>query len=138
MKFIALSYVFVALGGALGAMARYALNVGLQRDFEFPLGTLSANLLGCLLMGIIAQLVASSDWFNAAGVIPDQYRLLFAVGFCGAFTTLSALVFELNILMQREEILMAFSYLMLTMLGGFACFYIGVVATRAFVAGGAA
>lgn len=138
MKLVALSYFFVALGGALGAMARYALNVGLQRDLEFPLGTLSANLLGCLFMGVIAQLVATSDWFNAAGVIPDQYRLLFAVGFCGAFTTLSALVFEINVLMQREEVLMAFSYLMLTMLGGFACFYIGVVAARAIFTGGAA
>ena len=51
MKLVALSYVFVALGGALGAMARYALNVGLQSDHELPFGTLTANLLGCLLHG---------------------------------------------------------------------------------------
>jgi CrcB protein len=130
MKVVALSYLFVATGGALGAMARFALNVLMQRDVEFPWGTLSANLLGCLVMGIIAQLVASASWFNEAGIVPDQYRLLFAIGFCGSFTTLSALVMELHTMLNRNEILSSFSYLMATMLGGFAFFYIGFTLTR--------
>ncbi len=130
MQLVALSYLFVAIGGALGAMARFALNVALQSDHEFPWGTLSANLLGCLAMGVIAQLVAHSTWFNESGLIPDQYRLLFAVGFCGSFTTLSALVLEINTLMERDEILYSFAYLTTTMVGGFACFYVGVVAAR--------
>jgi len=111
-------------------MARFALNVALQRDIAFPWGTLSANLLGCLVMGAVAQLVASAAWFNAAGIVPDQYRLLFAIGFCGSFTTLSALVMELHTMLQRNEILNSFAYLMATMLGGFACFYIGFLLTR--------
>lgn len=130
MKVIALSYAFVAVGGAIGAAARFALNVFLQRDIAFPWGTLSANLLGCLVMGIVAQLVASAAWFNEAGVIPDQYRLLFAIGFCGSFTTLSALIMELHTMLQRNEILGSFTYLMATMLGGFACFYIGFMMMR--------
>jgi len=130
MRIVLLSYGFVALGGALGAMARFALNVLLQRDIAFPWGTLSANLSGCLVMGIIAQLVATSAWFNDAGVIPDQYRLLFAIGFCGSFTTLSALVMELHTMLQRSELLNSFAYLMVTMIGGFACFYIGFMLTR--------
>jgi CrcB protein len=130
MKIVALSYLFVATGGALGAMARFGLNVALQRDVAFPWGTLSANLLGCFAMGIIAQLVASASWFNAAGIIPDQYRLLFAIGFCGSFTTLSALVMELHTMLQRNELLGSFTYLMGTMLGGFACFYLGFVVAR--------
>jgi CrcB protein len=134
MKFIALSYFFVALGGALGAMARYGMNVALQRDGVLPIGTLSANLLGCLIMGIVAQHVASSEWFNMSGLIPDQHRLLFAVGFCGSFTTLSALMFELNVYLQRNDILLAFSYLLATVVGGFLCFYLGVVLTRALLA----
>ncbi len=138
MKLVALSYFFVAIGGALGAMARYALNVALQRDVEFPLGTLSANLLGCLIMGVVAQLVAQSAWFNASGIVPDQYRLLFAVGFCGSFTTLSAFVFEMNVLMQRNELFSAFSYLLATIVGGFAFFYAGVVLTRTMMAGSGA
>lgn len=130
MRIAALSYLFVALGGALGAMARYALNVWLQRDGVFPWGTLSANLIGCLVMGAIAQLVAQSAWFNSAGIIPDQYRLLFAVGFCGSFTTLSALALEMNTMLQRNEIVSSFAYLMTTLIGGFACFYLGVMLVR--------
>jgi CrcB protein len=130
MKVVALSYLFVAVGGALGAMARFGLNVFLQRDVAFPWGTLSANLLGCLAIGGIAQLVASASWFNEAGIIPDQYRLLFAIGFCGSFTTLSALVMELHTMLQRNELLGSFAYLVATMLGGFACFYLGFILTR--------
>jgi len=68
------SYLFVAFGGAIGAMARLALNFSLQRETELPWGTFASNLLGCLVMGAIAQLIASTAWFNDAGVIPDQYR----------------------------------------------------------------
>jgi len=130
MKIVAMSYVFVAAGGALGAMARFALNVALQRGVNFPWGTLSANLVGCLLMGIVAQLVATSSWFNSAGIIPDQYRLIFAVGFCGSFTTLSAMMLELHTMLQRNEILASFSYLMASVIGGFACFYAGFMLLR--------
>lgn len=124
------SYLFVALGGALGAMARFTLNIYLHRDFEFPWGTLAANLLGCLVMGLIAQLIASAAWFNEAGVMSEHYRLLFAVGFCGSFTTLSAMVFEINAMMQRSEVFYSFSYLAGTLIGGFACFYIGVLLAK--------
>jgi len=133
MHTILYSYLFVALGGAFGAMARFALNVFLQRDVEFPWGTLSANLIGCLVMGVLAQLIASTAWFNDAGIIPDQYRLLFAVGFCGSFTTLSTLVLELNTMIQKNELFYSFSYLVSTLVGGFACFYLGIVIMRALL-----
>ncbi|MBT8081386.1 MAG: fluoride efflux transporter CrcB [Gammaproteobacteria bacterium] len=124
------SYLFVALGGALGAMARFALNVFLQRDVAFPWGTLGANLIGCLVMGMVAHLIASSSWFNDAGFIPDQYRLLFAIGFCGSFTTLSTMVMELNTMLQRNELFYSFTYLFATLVGGFACFYLGFATLR--------
>ena len=124
------SYVFVAVGGALGAVARFSLNVFLQRDVAFPWGTLGANLLGCLIMGMLAHLIAHSQWFNAAGIIPDQYRLFFAIGFCGSFTTLSTMVMELHTMLQRNELFYSFSYLFGTLVGGFACFYLGFMALR--------
>ena len=130
MKLVALSYFFVAIGGALGAMARYAFNVALQRDSYVPLGTLGANLLGCLIMGFLAHLVANSALFNASGIIPDQHRLLFAVGFCGSFTTMSAFMFEMNEFIQRSEIFSTLSYLLVTIVGCFACFYAGFVIAR--------
>jgi CrcB protein len=124
------SYLFVAVGGAIGAMARFGLNVFLQRDVEFPWGTLMANLLGCLVMGFIAQLISGTAWFNDASIIPDQYRLLFAVGFCGSFTTLSSMLLELDTMLQKNEIFYSFSYLVGTLIGGFACFYIGIMCVR--------
>lgn len=130
MHTVLYSYLFVALGGAFGAMARFALNVFFQRDVDFPWGTLGANLIGCFVMGILAQLIAHSAWFNEAGIIPDQYRLLFAVGFCGSFTTLSTLVLELNTMIQKNELFYSFSYLVSTLVGGFACFYLGIVIMR--------
>ena len=73
---------------------------------------------------------ANSVWFNESGLVPDQYRLLFALGFCGSFTTLSALVMELHTMLQRNEFFYSFAYLMATMLGRFVCFYIGIVMMR--------
>jgi CrcB protein len=130
MRLLAYSYLFVAIGGALGAMARFGLNVFLQRGVEFPWGTLTSNLLGCLFMGVVAQLIASTSWFNAASIVPDQYRLLFAIGFCGSFTTLSSLVLEMNTMIQKNEIFYSFSYFVATLLGGFAFFYIGILCVR--------
>jgi fluoride exporter len=130
MRLAVYSYLFVAVGGAAGAMARFGLNVFLQRDVEYPWGTLTANLLGCLVMGIIAQLISGTAWFNDAGIIPDQYRLLFAVGFCGSFTTLSSMVLEMNTMLQKNEIFYSFSYFVGTLIGGFACFYLGIMFVR--------
>ena len=130
MRIVLYSYFFVAVGGALGAIARFGLNVFLQRDVEFPWGTLTANLFGCLVMGIVAQLISGTAWFNDAGIIPDQYRLLFAVGFCGSFTTLSSMVLEMNTMLQKNEIFYSFSYFVGTLIGGFACFYLGIMCVR--------
>jgi CrcB protein len=130
MRTMFYSYLFVAAGGAVGAMARYAFEIVWQREVEFPWGTLASNLMGCLAMGIIAQLIASTVWFNDAGIIPDQYRLLFAVGFCGSFTTLSSMVLDMHYMLQKNEVFYSFSYFVGTMIGGFACFYIGIAFVR--------
>jgi len=130
MRIALYSYLFVAAGGAVGAIARFALNVFLQRDVEFPWGTFAANLMGCFVMGVVAQLISSTAWFNDAGFVPDQYRLIFAVGFCGSFTTLSSMMLELNTMLQKNEIFYSFSYLVGTLIGGFACFYVGIVCIK--------
>src|SRR5210317_2102259 len=130
MRTVCWSYLFVALGGRFGDLAGWALNVFMQRDVAFPWGTLGANLLGCLVMGMLAHLIAHSTWFNEAGIIPDQYRLLFAIGFCGSFTTLSTMVMELNTMLQRNELFYSFTYLFTTLVGGFACFYLGFAIVR--------
>lgn len=127
-----LSYLTVAVGGAAGAVARFGMTGLLHRsDLGIPAGTLASNLLGCLVMGAVAELVATSTWFSNAGLFPDHYRLLFAVGFCGSFTTLSALVFEMNDMMLRDQFMTAFVYFLGTVAGGFAFFLAGAMLVRA-------
>ncbi len=137
MQATALAFLIVGVGGAAGAMARFGLTmITLRFSSAVPVGTLISNLAGCLIMGIIVQLMMRVTWFADGGVITDHNRLLFGVGFCGAFTTLSALVLELSTMMQRNDGLLAFSYLVATLVGGFACFYAGSAVVRAFVPGG--
>ncbi|MCG3148874.1 MAG: putative fluoride ion transporter CrcB [Verrucomicrobiae bacterium] len=72
--------LLLALGGALGTVARYGLN-GLvaQRMPTFPLGTLVVNFSGCFLIGLLAPLALRPEW-----------RLFLMVGFCGGYTTFSS------------------------------------------------
>ena len=131
MNAVLLSFLIVGLGGAAGAMARYGLTMATLRVSDsVPVGTLISNLLGCLLMGVIVQMITRIAWFAEGGAITDHNRLLFGVGFCGAFTTLSALVVEVSTMVQRDDIALAFGYLVTTVLGGFACFYAGVMIVR--------
>lgn len=130
------SFLLVALGGALGSMARLAMSLVFARTIIIvPMGTFVSNLLGCFVMGIVVQLLATPGWFSQSELFTQQNRLFFAVGFCGSFTTLSALVVELSTLMQRHEVVSAFAYLCATVIGGFACFYAGAVLVRSVMQG---
>ena len=72
--------VFLALGGALGTLARYGLNVLVsQRIATFPLGTMIVNITGCFVIGVLAALTLRSEW-----------RDFLMVGVCGGFTTFSS------------------------------------------------
>ena len=73
----------VAAGGAIGAVARYALQQWLPSD-SLPWGTMTANLVGSLLLGILLGAVAAGATFG------DEVVLLFGTGILGAFTTMSA------------------------------------------------
>lgn len=81
--------VFVALGGALGAVARYGTGLALPRD-PFPFGTLAINLLGAFLLG----------WLLLGDAGENNARFFVGVGFLGAFTTLSAYSLETVALWQ--------------------------------------
>lgn len=75
----------IALAGAAGTLARYGLS-GLMHRFlgaGFPWGTLSVNLIGCFLLGLLLELSRQSGW------IPPDLRTIVGIGFMGAFTTFS-------------------------------------------------
>jgi len=87
---------FVALGGASGAVLRYAINL-IGKDWHFaqiPLATTFVNCLGCLLMGIFSVLLITQEQTN--------YRLLLITGFCGGFTTFSAFAMEQKQLLDNK------------------------------------
>ena len=85
---------FIALAGAAGTLARYGLAglVQMRSGASFPFGTLSVNLLGCFVFGIIFALSERMTSLSA------ETRTILLVGFAGAFTTFSTLMYETNAL----------------------------------------
>jgi CrcB protein len=108
----------LAAGGIVGTCARGVAN----RLFQTPLNTLCVNLFGCFLIGLFdAALIrrgASAHW-----------RLLLITGFCGAFTTFSALIFELDALWKQAPS-RALAYLLVSVGGGLAFLRAGAALGR--------
>ena len=91
--------LFIALGGAAGSVARYLLAVQGQRLSQsmFPVGTLTVNVLGCLLIGLLGTL------FAGPVIVREEYRFALLVGFLGGFTTFSTFGFETFSLVSDRE-----------------------------------
>jgi CrcB protein len=109
----------VALGGALGALARWSLASAVQNNYEFPVGTLVVNILGSLLLGFV--LGAASLY----GVFTREQRLLIATGFAGAFTTFSTFMYESLMLLVEYSVIDALLYIGLSISLGLAAVYLG-------------
>lgn len=113
--------ILVALGGAVGSALRYALSWlwTATQNGGLPLGTLAANILGCLVIGFVGTLLQRSfgggEWF----------RLLVCVGFCGGLTTLSSLVNETSGMAHINQTLMAAGYLGASVALGFVALHCG-------------
>lgn len=80
----------IALGGALGSVARHFMNAGLSGFFKapFPWGILTINVLGCFFMGALVAVFASA-WSPS-----QEVRAFLTVGFLGGFTTFSAFALD--------------------------------------------
>lgn len=109
------------IGSILGGLARYygAGAVISAAGTVFPWGTFAVNLVGCFLMGIFAGLSAHKGWFD------ESLRVLLMTGFCGALTTFSAFVFEIDSLTREGQALKALVYIAVSILAGFALFRVG-------------
>ncbi len=84
------AYFWIALGGVLGACARYMLArlVARAAGTDFPYGTLLINFTGSLLLGFFMI------WSSERAMVDNRLRLFLAIGFCGAYTTFSSYAFE--------------------------------------------
>ena len=117
--------IWVALGGALGAVGRYLVGLSLKTAFGFPWATMSVNILGSLLMGLVI------GWLSRQNGGSDALRLFVAVGILGGFTTFSTFSMDLFTLLERRDIAATMLYLGGSLLGGLLAFIIGFMALRA-------
>ncbi|PXW75219.1 camphor resistance protein CrcB [Blastomonas natatoria] len=116
----------VMAGGAIGAALRFqatqlAIRLG---QGGYPAATLAVNVLGGLLMGILAALVLK-------GHVAEPMRLLVGVGVLGGFTTFSAFSLELFQMLERGALLTASGYVLASVLLSLGALAIGFVVTRA-------
>jgi len=99
-----LNCLYIALGGALGAVSRYLVSTWITNKTEhiFPWGTFTVNILGSFFLGLIFVLTLEKS------VISPQSRMLISIGFLGAFTTFSTFTLETLNIIKEGNISLAF------------------------------
>jgi len=124
-------FLLVGLGGALGSMARYGVGLAAGRlapGSAWPWGTLTVNVVGGLIMGLVAGWLALRG-----GVQQESVRVFTAVGVLGGFTTFSAFSLETALMIERREFAMAAGYVALSVVVAIAALFLGLImARRAF------
>lgn len=114
------SILAVGIGGFFGSIFRYLIShyVNIRAQSTFPFGTLTVNVVGSFLIGII--IAAALE-----GNLNKSMRLLLATGFCGGFTTFSSFSYEFFSLLQHEEMGLAFLYAASSFVLGLAFVWLG-------------
>lgn len=116
----------VAAGGAAGAVLRYICAVMMNRGV-FPFGTVTANIAGSFLMGVLAAWLLSRP---EADVPSENLRLFLAVGLLGGFTTFSAFSLEIMKMFQAGQHVTGLVYAALSVIGSLAAVFLGYAVMR--------
>lgn len=113
--------IAVGLGGFIGSVLRYLvsrLTTGV--DFaSLPLGTLTVNVLGCFVLGLLTGL------FERTGNLSPELRLLLTTGLCGGFTTFSTFMGENFSMARNGQFMLMAAYLIISLALGFVLFFAG-------------
>ena len=119
-------YAIIALGGALGAVARYQVAAMIQARIPagFPWGTFVVNVTGCLAMGIVMTLLSERL------IVHPNWRFLIPIGFIGAYTTFSTVEFETFRAVTEGAVLIGAANAVGSMVAGYAALWLGVVLAR--------
>ena len=121
-------FLYVSLGAIVGANSRYLIGLWAAERLgvSFPYGTMIVNITGCFLIGL----------FNGLGelglAIPPNVRLLFTVGFLGAYTTFSSFGFESISLLRVGDFLAASLNITINVVVGLAAVVLGLYVARIF------
>jgi CrcB protein len=115
------AWPWVALGGALGALARYAAGMAFAAGAaRFPWPTFAINVVGCLALGLVA-----GTWARHPALPPTAATFL-ATGVLGGFTTFSAFGLETLALLRRGDATLALAYAVASVVAGVLAAWIGL------------
>jgi CrcB protein len=109
--------ILVGLGGAIGSILRYFITEIIPSD-QMPYGTITVNLFGSLLLGLMFGVIA------ADAIIDQDYVLLFGTGLLGAFTTMSAFAMD-TINLTENDFSVTLIYVAITIIGSLGLAWLG-------------
>ena len=120
------SVLLVALGGAIGSVARFKLSGWVLHqtpDWRFPAGTVVVNIIGCLIVGLLAGMAVKQEVFT------PEARVFLFTGLLGGFTTFSAFGLETLLLLKRGEAGVAIANIVLSIAVGLLAAWLGYCLT---------
>jgi len=111
--------IIVGIGSFLGGSTRFLVSKIIDNNFKcgLPLGTLTINVMGCMLIGIISGMA------NNSTLLSPSAKLILTTGFCGGFTTFSTFMNENYTLFKDDNYL----YMLLYIFGSLALGFIAVI-----------
>ena len=118
--------LMVAIGGAIGAVARQQSNQLIMRIFggEFPIVTIFVNILGSFIMGLLFELFASKI------TLSDEWRSLIFTGVLASFTTFSSFALDVALLSERNEYYYALCYIGMSVVLSIGALFVGLWVMR--------
>ena len=124
--------LIVFLGAGIGGALRHGTNMAAARliGSGFPWGTLAVNILGSFVMGVLAGYLA----FKAGTEWTQHARLFLATGVLGGFTTFSAFSLDVALMMERQQLVAAGTYVAASVLGSVGALFLGLWLTRTTIA----